>query len=244
MDQAALSFNNVSKVYETAESGPRVVLDKLTFKVEQGQTVAIVGRSGSGKSTLLNLAAGIDIPSEGEISLFGQSLSRLGDEERTLLRRDNVGLIFQFFHLVQHLTVRDNISLPAMISGEKPRAFLPSVDLLLDRVGLGDRGGDRVQKLSGGEMQRVAICRALLMSPRLLLADEPTGNLDDKNGQRVMELMLSLAREEQMTLVYVTHSREFADMADQVWEIHGGRIERGSREQRSQRGSRERRVRG
>lgn len=231
MDQTALAFENVSKIYEIAESGSRSVLEDLSFSVDRGQTVAIVGRSGSGKSTLLNLAAGIDVPSSGEVSLFGQHLSRLGDEERTLLRRDNVGLIFQFFHLIQHLTVRDNVALPAMISGERPTTFDDRIDVLLDRVGLGDRAEDRVQKLSGGEMQRVAICRALLMNPTLLLADEPTGNLDDENGGRVMELMLALAREEGMTLVYVTHSREFAELADDVWEIHGGKIEQSQERQ-------------
>jgi len=235
-NQIALAFDRVSKVYETAESGPRDVLDSLTFEIRQGQTIAVVGRSGSGKSTLLNLAAGIDVPSDGEVSLFGRELSKLGDEERTLLRRDHVGLIFQFFHLLQHLTVRDNVSLSAMIAGEKPRDFDPRVDALLDRVGLADRGGDRVQKLSGGEMQRVAICRALLMNPKLLLADEPTGNLDDENGGRVMDLMLSLAREEGMTLVYVTHSREFADLADDVWEIHGGKVEAQSETTEPQKG--------
>ena len=225
MDQTALSFENVNKVYESTESGERSVLSDLTFSVDRGQTVAIVGRSGSGKSTLLNLAAGIDVPTSGEVSLFGRALSKLSDEERTLQRRDNVGLIFQFFHLIPHLTVRDNVALPAMISGEKARLFDPRVDRLLGRVGLGDRSEDRVQKLSGGEMQRVAICRALLMNPTLLLADEPTGNLDDENGELVMELMLALAREEGMTLVYVTHSREFAELADQVWEIQGGQIQ-------------------
>lgn len=223
--QTVLTFDQVSKIYETAESGSRNVLDNLSFKISQGQTIAIVGRSGSGKSTLLNLAAGIDVPSKGEVSMFGQELSALRDEERTLLRRDRVGLIFQFFHLLPHLTVRDNVALSAMIAGEKHRYFEPRVDHLLDRVGLGDRGGDRVQKLSGGEMQRIAICRALLMNPNLLLADEPTGNLDDENACRVMALMLSIAREEGMTLVYVTHSREFADLADDVWEIHGGEVE-------------------
>ena len=235
--QIALSFDHVSKVYETAESGQRSVLDDLSFDVPQGRTVAVVGRSGSGKSTLLNLAAGIDVPTAGEVSLFGQALSSLGDEARTLQRRNNVGLIFQFFHLLQHLTVRDNVALPAMISGERSKDFGPRVDDLLARVGLGDRGDDRVQKLSGGEMQRVAICRALLMHPKLLLADEPTGNLDDENGGRVMELMLSLAREEGMTLVYVTHSREFAELADDVWEIHGGRIGSQSAERGAQGGS-------
>ena len=230
-EQMALSFKDVSKVYETAESGPRDVLVDVSFDVSPGQSIAIVGRSGTGKTTLLNLAAGIDVPSKGEVVLFGQTLSELGDEERTILRRDHVGLIFQFFHLMQHLTVHDNVALPAMISGEKPGAFQPRVDRLLERVGLRDRANDRVQKLSGGEMQRVAICRALLRSPRLLLADEPTGNLDDENGGLVMELMLALAGEEGRTLVYVTHSREYAEMADEVWEISNGKVRQRGREQ-------------
>ena len=229
-EQMALSFKDVSKVYETAERGPRDVLVDVSFDISPGQSIAIVGRSGTGKTTLLNLAAGIDVPSKGEVVLFGQTLSELGDEERTILRRDHVGLIFQFFHLMQHLTVHDNVALPAMISGEKPGAFRPRVDRLLERVGLGDRANDRVQKLSGGEMQRVAICRALLRSPRLLLADEPTGNLDDENGGLVMELMLALAGEEGRTLVYVTHSREYADLADEVWEISNGKVQQGGRE--------------
>ena len=227
--QMALSFRKVSKVYETTESGFRKVLVEVSFDIPLGRSIAIVGRSGTGKSTLLNLAAGIDVPSQGEVGLFGQILSDLGDEERTILRRDHVGLIFQFFHLMPHLTVRDNVALPAMISGEKPALFQPKVDRLLDRVGLGDRANDHVQKLSGGEMQRVAICRALLRSPRLLLADEPTGNLDDENAGRVMELLFGLARAEGMTLVYVTHSREYADRADEVWEIRGGKIQQGGR---------------
>ena len=223
-NQTVLAFDRVSKAYETAESGSRSVLDDLSFEITSGQTVAIVGRSGSGKSTLLNLAAGIDVPTTGEVSLMGKGLSTQSDEERTLLRRNHVGLIFQFFHLIQHLTVKDNVALPAMISGERHGDYDSRVTELLGRVGLGDRGDDRVQKLSGGEMQRVAICRALLMNPTVLLADEPTGNLDDANGEKVMSLMLDLAREDGMTLVYVTHSREFADLADQVWEIHGGTI--------------------
>jgi putative ABC transport system ATP-binding protein len=139
-----------------------------------------------------------------------------------LLRRDYIGLIFQFFHLLQHLSVRDNVALPAMIAGDKPSVFEPRVMQLLERVGLQDRADERVQKLSGGELQRVAICRALLRRPQLLLADEPTGNLDDENGQRVMALLLSLVEEEGSTLIYVTHSRDFAVLGDTIWRLHSG----------------------
>ena len=132
--------------------------------------------------------------------------------------------VFQFFYLLSHLSIRDNVALPALIAGEKPGDFEPRVMQLLDRVGLGDRAGDRVEKLSGGEMQRVAICRALLRRPQLLLADEPTGNLDDENGQLVMELMLKLVEEEGSTLIYVTHSRDFAGLADEVWQLQSGSL--------------------
>lgn len=218
----ALAFDAVWKGYDTLGSGQRDVLRDITFEVPPGRRIAIVGRSGSGKSTLLHLAAGIDVPTRGEIAVLGRSLSMLSEAERTMIRRDAVGLVFQFFYLMPHLSVRDNVALPALIAGDKPKQFEPRVAQLLDRVGLRDRAHDRVQKLSGGEMQRVAICRALLRRPKLLLADEPTGNLDDENGQRVMALMLSLVEEEGSTLIFVTHSRDVAGMADEVWHLQSG----------------------
>ncbi len=136
-----------------------------------------------------------------------------------------MGLVFQFFHLLPHLTVLDNVLLPALVAGEPPSAREGRARELLERVGLGERAGEAVQRLSGGEMQRVAICRALLRRPRLLLADEPTGNLDEENGLRVMELLLGLSRDEGSALVYVTHSRELAALADEVWRIHSGVLE-------------------
>ena len=174
---------------------------------------------------MLHLAAGIEVATEGKICIQGQELEGLSERARTLLRREEIGLVFQFFHLLSHLSVRENVALPALIASEGASDFGPRVFDLLERVGLADRAEDAVQKLSGGEMQRVAICRALLKKPRLLLADEPTGNLDDENGRMVMDLMLSLAREEKSTLIYVTHSLDFAEMADERWEIHSGRLE-------------------
>ena len=222
--EEVLGFQAVSKVYDAFGSGSRVALKDISFGVPEGRKVAIVGRSGSGKSTLLHLAAGIDVPSSGRVQIRGQDLSEMSEAERTLLRRDEIGLVFQFFYLMPHLSVRDNVALPALIAGERAADFEPRVLDLLERVGMADRWGDPVQQLSGGEMQRVAICRALLRKPRLLLADEPTGNLDDENGQRVMELMLSLADSERTTLLYVTHSGEFASLADEVWELHSGEL--------------------
>ena len=222
--EQSLMFENVSKVYETFGSGSKNALKDVSFQVAQGRKVAVIGRSGSGKSTLLHIAAGIDVPSSGIVRVYERDLNGLSESERTLMRRDDVGLIFQFFHLLPHLSVYDNVTLPALIAGDKVADVDGRVMDLLGRVGLADRAHDTVQKLSGGEMQRVAICRALLRKPRLLLADEPTGNLDDENGQRVMDLLLSLVDDEGTTLLYVTHSRDFAQLADEVWEIHSGEM--------------------
>ncbi len=221
---AALEFEAVSKVYDTDVPGaPRYALRRASFSVASGRRVAIVGRSGSGKSTLLHLAAGIDVPTEGHIRVAGHELGGMAEAERTRIRRHEIGLVFQFFHLLPHLSVQDNVLLPAWIAGAGSSARDRAAQLLA-RVGLGDRAGDPVQHLSGGEMQRVAICRALLQQPRLLLADEPTGNLDDAIGAAVMDLLMSLAEDEGTTLVYVTHSRDFARLADEVWEIRSGAI--------------------
>jgi ABC-type lipoprotein export system ATPase subunit len=158
------------------------------------------------------------------VLVAGQDLAAMPDRARTLLRRDAIGLVFQFFHLLPHLSVGDNVALPELIAGGRPSAFAPRVRELLDRVGLADRAGDPVHHLSGGEMQRVAICRALLRRPRLLLADEPTGNLDDASSRVVMELMLGLAKDEGSTLLYVTHSRELAGLADETWRLQSGEL--------------------
>ena len=214
----------MSKVYPSS-GGARFALREVSFDLPTGRRVAIVGRSGSGKSTLLHLAAGIDLPTSGEVLVGGQNLATLSDRARTLLRREGVGLVFQFFHLLPHLSVAYNVALPELIAGSRPRAFEPRVRQLLDRVGLADRAEDSVEKLSGGEMQRVAICRALLRRPRLLLADEPTGNLDDESSRTVLDLLLELAAEERSTLFYVTHSRELAALADETWRLSSGSLE-------------------
>ena len=217
-----LEFSHVSKTYEESAGGGLTALHDVSFQVAPGRRVAIVGRSGSGKSTLLHLAAGIDLPTHGRVEILGNDLSRFSDRERTLLRRNEIGLVFQFFHLLPHLSVKENVGLPALVAGGKQRDFEPRVLELLERVGLADRAADPVSNLSGGEMQRVAICRALLQRPQLILADEPTGNLDDENSWLVLELMLELVAQESATLVYVTHSRELAGLADDVWRIHSG----------------------
>ena len=225
MDPAALTFADVSKVYDGAGSAERYALRDVTFEIASGQTVAIVGRSGSGKSTLLHLAAGIDVPTRGSVAVHGTPLESLDETARTRLRRRDIGFVFQLFHLLPHLTVRDNVALPDLIAGVRERDYRERVAALLERVDLPDRADDPVAGLSGGEMQRVAICRALLRRPRLLLADEPTGSLDDASGQVVMDLMVRMVAEEQATLVYATHSRELAAMADSILRLHSGILE-------------------
>jgi ABC-type lipoprotein export system ATPase subunit len=220
----ALAFDGVAKRYRSFASGSRYALHDVSFVIPEGTTIAVVGRSGSGKSTLLHLAAGIDVPTAGRIEAFGRDLGTLPEHDRTLYRRDDVGLVFQFFHLLPHLAVWENVALPEMIAGSRSTDFRPRIRTLLERVGLADRERDQTRKLSGGEMQRVAICRALVRAPRLVLADEPTGNLDDATGAQVMDLILELVREEGGTLVYVTHSRDMAARADAVWELRSGTL--------------------
>jgi ABC-type lipoprotein export system ATPase subunit len=218
-----LAFDGVSKHYLQPSGEVLKALDGVSFRIAPGKKLAITGRSGSGKSTLLHLAAAIDVPSAGSVSLLGRDLSRLSDRERTLARRDSIGLVFQFFYLLPHLSVWENVVLPAWIASD--RASEERADHLLDRVGLSDRKSQEASKLSGGEMQRVAICRALLRRPKLLLADEPTGNLDDESSGKVMDLLMALVDEEGGTLLYVTHSEEQAAQADERLHLHSGKLE-------------------
>jgi len=220
-----LSFDRVTKSYPQAGGAPRTALDGATFSLPAGSVTALVGRSGSGKTTLLNLASGIDVPTSGRVLLDGNDLGALSEHRRTLLRRATVGIVFQFFHLLPHLSVRDNVALPEWIDGKGTPGIRDRVRDLLERVGLADREGDTIQKLSGGEMQRVALCRALIRRPRLLLADEPTGNLDDDNARLVMDILLRLSEEEGSALLYVTHSREMAARAGSLRTIHSGILE-------------------
>ena len=203
----------------------RKVLHDVSFEMVSGQAVALAGRSGSGKSTLLHLAAGIMVPTHGQVILAGHDLSRLSEQQRTLRRRTSVGQVFQFFHLLPHLTVEENVALPGWIAGQPAAVTRSRTAELLARVELASRASDPVGQLSGGEMQRVAICRALLRRPALVLADEPTGSLDDTTGLLVMDLMLDLVRAEEATLLYVTHSRDLARKADTVWHLADGFLE-------------------
>jgi predicted ABC-type transport system involved in lysophospholipase L1 biosynthesis ATPase subunit len=225
--EPVLEFSEVRREFRSGGGAVLAALRGVSGRVPAGTAVAVTGRSGSGKSTLLHLAAGIDAPSGGDVRLLGRSLAPLSDRERTRLRRDHVGLVFQFFHLLPHLSALENVLVPALVAGDPVAAASARAEALLERVGLAARRDEPAGKLSGGEMQRVALCRALLRRPRLLLADEPTGNLDDESGEAVMALLLGLAREHGSAVVYVTHSRELAARADEVWTLHSGLREGG-----------------
>ena len=225
MSPPVLQMQQVTMQYDLGETLSRRVLDRVDLALDPGQSLALVGRSGSGKSTLLHLAAGILVPSSGRVQLAGHELSALGEAKRTALRSRHLGLVFQFFHLLPHLSVGENVALPGWVAGAPHRETARRAAELLERVGLADRAGDRVGKLSGGEMQRVAICRALLLRPQLVLADEPTGSLDDTTGRLIMDLLQDLVLSEGGALLFVTHSRELARTADRTLRLHDGRLE-------------------
>jgi putative ABC transport system ATP-binding protein len=217
---ALVRLDRVTKDYSEGRE-LRHVLKDASLEVAEGEFVAIRGRSGSGKSTVLNLVAGIDRPSSGEIFFAGTALTPLGQRERTLLRRDQMGFVFQFFNLIPTLRVIENVLLPAELAGQDASRRAAE---LLERVGLADRSRSFPDRLSGGEQQRVAIARALVRDARLVLADEPTGNLDDATGASVIGLLDALTRRSGKTLLLVTHSREVAALADRVLTIENGRL--------------------
>ncbi|MFW6198706.1 MAG: ABC transporter ATP-binding protein [Acidobacteriota bacterium] len=202
-----------------------VVLDGVDADIRPGELVVVLGRSGSGKSTLLNLIGGIDEPDRGEVVIGDTVVSRLDERRRTLFRREHVGFVFQFFNLIPTLTVEENLLLPLELKGQLDAAARDSVLDLLEQVGLRDRRGAFPDRLSGGEQQRVAIARALAARPEVVLADEPTGNLDHETGERVLELLEGLVRGRGGTMVMATHSREIGSGADRVLSIRDGRLE-------------------
>ena len=221
MSLPALRFDQVTKEYALGDGLVRA-LDRLSLVIPPGGFTAIVGRSGSGKSTLLSLAAGIEPPSAGEIHVQGQALAGLGDDALTRLRREKIGVVYQFFHLLPTLDVRENVALPLLLEGRRERDALARADALLAEVGLAPRARARPHTLSGGELQRAAVARALVHEPALVLADEPTGNLDSRAAGQVVGLLAALVRRHGSTLVMVTHSREAAEAADRVVTLSDG----------------------
>ena len=216
-------IEQISKFFSEGRQN-RLVLDNVQAEFAEGEFVALLGRSGSGKSTLLNLMSGIEKPDGGDIWINEVAITRLTERERTLFRRDHIGFVFQFFNLIPTLTVLENITLPQELAGTKETAVRPHAMHLLDQIGLADRCDTFPDKLSGGEQQRVAIARALAHDPMLVLADEPTGNLDEETGERVLNLLIDLTRGAGKTLIMATHSPDVVPFADRVIEVHNGRL--------------------
>jgi len=215
--------DRVSKLVNTAD-GNLSILHELSFQIEQGESVAIVGASGSGKSTLLSLLAGLDLPSAGQIDLMGQNLNLLDEDDRARLRGQLVGFVFQSFQLLPHLTALENVMLPLEIAGiSQAQARLSGLEWL-EKVGLTARASHFPKTLSGGEQQRVALARAFINKPAILFADEPTGSLDEASGNRVIELLFELNRENLSTLVLVTHDPALAARCGRQLSLHGGRL--------------------
>jgi putative ABC transport system ATP-binding protein len=220
---AIVQVENLSKVFQEGDS-QRTVLNQVSLLLEPGEFVVLLGRSGSGKSTLLNLISGIDQPSQGTIRINGIAITELDERSRTLLRRDQIGFVFQFFNLIPTLTVLENVTLPQELAGRSAKEAQHSASQLLDQVGLLDRKDTFPDKLSGGQQQRVAIARALAHAPQLVLADEPTGNLDEETGSRVLDLLLDLTRKTQKTLIMATHNPEIARHADRIFRVQDGHL--------------------
>ncbi len=218
-----LRFQDLTKSYYEGNVR-RVVLQNAHAEFQPGEITAIVGKSGSGKSTLLNLISGIDAPDSGQVWVKGQDLTALSERERTLFRRAQIGFIFQFFNLIPTLTVGENVSLPLELNHISKSEVRQKARDLLEAVGLLDRWETFPEKLSGGEQQRVALARALVHDPLLILADEPTGNLDEETGAQMMSLLARLARERGRTLLIVTHSLEAASHADRILRLSHGQL--------------------
>ncbi|QQS55332.1 MAG: ABC transporter ATP-binding protein [Candidatus Competibacteraceae bacterium] len=220
---AFIAIRNLVKHYTEGDLR-RTIFADLTLNIPRGQFVALLGQSGSGKSTLLNLLGGIDLPDAGQIRIDGRPLTDLSEVERTRFRRRHIGFVFQFFNLIPTLTAGENLLLPLELNGLASADRRDRALELLDQVGLGNRRHSFPERLSGGEQQRLAIVRALVHDPLLLLADEPTGNLDTATGERILDLLLTLHQQAATTIVMVTHSREVAARADRILTLDDGHI--------------------
>lgn len=205
--------------------GERIILQDLTLRAEPGERIALLGESGSGKSTLLNIIAGLEPPDSGRVEVAGRSLIGLDDDHAAALRRQLIGFAFQAFHLLGHLSVQRNVAVPLLLNGTPPAEALERAATVLSRLGLGSRLQAPIRELSGGEQQRVALARALVAAPRLLLADEPTGNLDPSSARTALALIAEQAAESGAALLLVTHSHEAAAMADRQLVLRQGRLE-------------------
>lgn len=222
--QGFIELCHLSKGF-TEGTTHRQVLKDLSITFDEGKFIVLLGQSGSGKSTLLNLISGIERPTAGTVLIDGVPITELNERACTLFRRDQIGIIFQFFNLIPTLTVLENVTLPQELAGNAPKDIEAQARSLLEKVGLGDRTAAFPDKLSGGQQQRVAISRALVHEPRLILADEPTGNLDEDTGETVLKLLLDLTRNAHKTLIMATHNPDIARYADHVLRVHEGHLE-------------------
>ena len=223
-DKALLVFKQVSKEYASGEKR-LMILEGLDFSLQTGSSVAITGKSGSGKSTMLNLAGGLDIPTSGTVVFLGRNLAGMGDRELSAFRNRHVGFVFQSHILLDDFSALENVCIPSLIHGEPLPVVRDRASRLLSRVGLEDRMNHFPQKLSGGERQRVAICRALINNPPLIIADEPTGSLDEEAASQIENLLMDMVREEGKTLLLVTHDMQFAKRCGSVYLLHNRNIE-------------------
>jgi putative ABC transport system ATP-binding protein len=221
--EPTVRVHNLNRSYREGDSVHTVIKD-AGLQILPGECVALLGRSGSGKSTLLNLIAGIDRPDSGDVLITGHSINTFKEPALTLFRRRHIGFVYQFFNLIPTLTCAENIALPLELNARPRDAVVTQTEQMLDAVGLQPRAAAFPDQLSGGEQQRVAIARALVHRPALLLADEPTGNLDQAAGEQVLELMMSLAREEHSSLLLVTHSLAVAQRADRILTLQDGSL--------------------
>ncbi|MGH8059050.1 MAG: ABC transporter ATP-binding protein [Candidatus Entotheonellia bacterium] len=224
MTPPRITLTDVTKLY-TQGASTVVALRDVSFSIAPGECIAVMGSSGSGKSTLLNLIGCIDVPTHGSLRIGEQETRHLSDAELTRMRREQVGMIFQFFHLLGTLTAQQNVALPLLLAGQPPKEVWRRADALLAAVGLKERRNHRPFELSGGEMQRVAVARALANDPAVLLADEPTGNLDSHTGSDILTLLTGYCREQGRTLLLATHDREAAARADRVLHLRDGMLQ-------------------
>lgn len=220
-----LEIKNLSKVYGKGETEVKA-LDNVSFDVEQGEFVAIVGPSGSGKSTLLHILGGVDSPTSGTVNIAGTDISKLNETKLAIFRRRQIGLIYQFYNLIPILNVEENMTLPLLLDGKKPNKKL--LKDLLEKLGLTERLKHLPNQLSGGQQQRVSIGRALMNNPALLLADEPTGNLDSENSKEIVSLLRKFNKENNQTVIIITHDERIALSADRVITIEDGHITKDS----------------
>jgi putative ABC transport system ATP-binding protein len=222
MENHFIELSNVTKIYHQGNNSV-VALDCLNLRISKGEFVAVTGKSGCGKSTLVNIIGGLDSPDQGQVMINGEDITQMDDRRLTLFRRDQIGIIFQFFNLLPILSLKENIALPHLLKGNSARLD-ENIDHLLHEMGLYERRNHKPHELSGGEMQRVAICRALINDPELILADEPTGNLDSSSGKQVLDVLGRLKNEKGKTILLVTHSQEGAATADRVLRMQDGKL--------------------